>query len=285
MNATLPSDQTRGRANAVNEAACERMRPTEDEHVTSTADRAVDVLFLYSKDMNIYGDFGNLLTIRRRLALYGYDARLHFYNPGDDWPDHVDLILGGGGQDLGQKMICEDLSARADSLRSLVRAGTPALVVCGLYQLFGHFFESIDGTRMEGIGIFDAYTIGQADRLIGNVVEQSSQFGEIIGYENHSGQTFLEEGATPLGEVDRESMGNNGVDRTEGARAFNAIGTYLHGSLLPKNPLVADFLIRTAIERRYGRFAPKQIEEQRRELQLLDDLAQRARSVAAHRPR
>ncbi|MCI1650444.1 type 1 glutamine amidotransferase [Bifidobacterium tibiigranuli] len=247
--------------------------------------KAIDVMSLYPKDMNIYGDWGNVLTITRRLALYGYEPRLHVYNQGDAWPEHVDMILGGGGQDNGQKKITEDLFLRADELRSLAADGTPMLAICGLYQLFGEYFETIDGTRLDGIGIFGVYTKGRDVRMIGNLVEHAEQFGDVIGYENHSGQTFLREGVQPLGAVDAEGTGNNGEDHTEGARVGNVIGTYMHGSLLPKNPAISDFLIRTAVERRYGAFQPQQSEQQRADLARIDAAAEQARTVAAARPR
>ena len=169
----------------------------------------IDVVSLYPKDMNIYGDSGNL-TVARRLALYGYAPRIHEINQGDPWPEHVDMILGGGGQDTGQKKIIDDLFARADDLRRFAADGVPMLMICGLYQLFGHYFETIDGTRLDGIGIIGAHTIGRDVRMIGNLVEHSAHFGDIIGYENHSGQTFLDPGVEPLGRVDHDGTGNNG---------------------------------------------------------------------------
>lgn len=250
--------------------------------------QVIDIVSLYPKDMNIYGDSGNVLTIQRRLALYGYEPRVHAYNQGDSWPEHVDMILGGGGQDTGQKKIIDDFFKRADLLRSLAADGTPMLMICGLYQLFGEYFETVDGSRLDGIGVIGAYTVGQEVRMIGNLTEHSADFGDIIGYENHSGQTFLREGVQPLGTVDADGTGNNGEDHTEGARVNNVIGTYMHGSLLPKNPAIADFLIRTAAERRYGSFDPAaagQTESQRAELDRINTIASNARRVAMSRPR
>lgn len=246
----------------------------------ATQSRDIDIVSLYPRDMNIYGDSGNVLTVERRLALYGYEPRIRFVNQNDPWPEHADIILGGGGQDTGQKKIIEDFFRRADLLRSLAADGTPMLMICGLYQLFGEYFETVDGARLEGISIIPAYTVGRETRMIGNLVEESDDFGKIVGYENHSGQTFLREGARPLGRVAAEGEGNNGEDHTEGARVHNVIGTYMHGSLLPKNPAIADFLIRTAAERRYGTFEPRQSERQQQDLRRLDDTAARARDVA-----
>ena len=244
--------------------------------------QVIDIVSLYPKDMNIYGDSGNVLAIQRRLALYGYEPRVHAYNQGCDWPEHVDMILGGGGQDTGQKKIIDDFFQRADLLRSLAADGVPMLMICGLYQLFGEYFETVDGSRLDGIGVIGAYTVGQETRMIGNLTETSADFGKIIGYENHSGQTFLRDGVQPLGTVEQDGTGNNDEDHTEGARVHNVIGTYMHGSLLPKNPAIADFLIRTAVERRYGTFDPAaagQTDAQRAALHRIDEIADRARRV------
>ncbi|MCI1218201.1 MAG: glutamine amidotransferase [Bifidobacterium crudilactis] len=248
-------------------------------------DRRIDVLSLYPKDMNIYGDSGNVLSIRRRLELFGYHVQMHAYNQDDEWPEHVDLVLGGGGQDQGQRKIIRDLFKRADAIRALANDGVPMLMICGMYQLFGDYFETIDGDRLPGIGILGLHTIGQEERLIGNLVEHSEEFGDIVGYENHSGKTFLHEGTRPLGTVDNPGTGNNGSDGTEGARTNHVIGTYMHGSLLPKNPEITDFLIRAACQHRYGEFAAQSDASALRELKGLDDIASKARAVAMQRPR
>lgn len=135
--------------------------------------KVIDVMSLYPKDMNIYGDSGNVLVVLRRLALYGYEPRLHAYNQGDEWPERVDMILGGGGQDTGQKKITGDLFKRAGRLHDLAADGTPMLMICGLFQLFGEYFETSEGERLDGINVLGAYTVGQSHRMIGNLVEHS----------------------------------------------------------------------------------------------------------------
>jgi CobQ-like glutamine amidotransferase family enzyme len=246
----------------------------------------IDVMTLYPRDMNIYGDTGNLLVITRRLTLYGYQPIVHAYNQGDQWPEHIDMVLGGGGQDSGQRKVQEDLARRGPQLKELANDGVPMLMVCGLYQLFGKYFRTMSGDRIPGIGVFDAVTIGSAERQIGNIVENSREFGTIVGYENHSGRTFIDsESATkPLGLVSK-GVGNNPKTGTEGARIHNVIGTYVHGPLLPKNPKIADFLIHAAVMRRYGKFDPHMSDEGRQELQMLDRRALQARKVAEDRPR
>ncbi len=225
--------------------------------------------------MNIYGDHGNLQVIIRRLEWYGYTPEVISYNVGDTLPKSVDIIVGGGGQDSGQEKIHADLLKIGPQLKKWADAGVPMLMVCGLYQLFGHFFKTLNNTLLKGIGVLDVETYGTNERLIGNIVTQSEEFGDIVGYENHSGQTFLGEGALPFATVIK-GAGNNAKDGHEGARYKNVIGTYLHGSLLPKNPAVADFLIKTAVTKKYGEFSND----------LIDDLfADLARDIAKTRPR
>jgi CobQ-like glutamine amidotransferase family enzyme len=225
--------------------------------------------------MNIYGDNGNALVISRRLEWYGYTVNHLEHNPGDVFPEDVDIIVGGGGQDSGQDKIIADLQAIGPKLHMLAGSGTPMLMVCGLYQLFGHFFETSSGQVLPGIGLLDVKTYAKSERLIGNIVVESNEFGDIIGYENHSGQTYLGNNAIPLGTV-RIGAGNNNEDSFEGARYKNVIGTYLHGSVLPKNPKLADFLIEKAVTKKYGAMSTDIID---------DHLAELARDAAIARPR
>ena len=237
--------------------------------------KSINLLQLYPKDMNIYGDWGNTLVLKRRLEWHGYGVQLLEYNPGDEFPQGVDLVVGGGGQDSGQLKIHDDLQKIGPALRALANDGVPMLVICGMYQLFGNFFKTKDGEMISGIKLLDIETVGGAERLIGNIVTSSEQFGLIVCYENHSGLTTLGANVRPLGQVIR-GAGNNNRDETEGARYRNVIGTYLHGSLLPKNPAIADWLIEQAVTRKFGDFAPTVIE---------DRFAILARDIAQRRPR
>lgn len=237
--------------------------------------QTITILQLYHRDMNIYGDQGNLQVLVRRLEWYGYTPKVISYNVGDALPKKADIIIGGGGQDSGQEKIHADLLKIGPSLKEWADDGTPMLMVCGLYQLFGHSFRTLNNVTLEGIGVLDVKTYGTNERLIGNIVTTSNKFGDIIGYENHSGQTFLGEGAKPFATVIR-GAGNNSKDGHEGALYKNVIGTYLHGSILPKNPAVADFLIKTAAKRKYDSFSHD----------LIDDVfADQARTIARNRPR
>ncbi len=232
---------------------------------------SITILQLYPRDMNIYGDNGNVLVLKRRLEWRGFKANIISYNVGDSLPKNVDIIVGGGGQDSGQAKVHADLIKIGAQLKNWAEDGVPILMVCGLYQLFGNFFETSDKNRLEGIGIFDIETYGTTERLIGNIVTSSDKFGEIVGYENHSGQTYLKEGSEPFARVIR-GAGNNSSEGHEGAVYHNVIGTYLHGSLLPKNPAVADFLIETALTRK-GLSVPEDIH-------IDDSIAHKARRVA-----
>lgn len=237
--------------------------------------KPVTIVHLYPKEMNIYGDWGNVLTIKRRLEWHGCSPKIVEHHPGKPFPKDVDIIIGGGGQDSGQAVVQNDLLEISETLHAVADNDTPMLVICGLYQLFGRFFKTSDGKTIQGIGIFAAETHGGPKRLIGNTVIESPRFGELIGYENHSGLTLLDTNQQALGRVVK-GKGNNGEDTTEGAVYKNVYGSYLHGSLLPKNPVFADELIRVAVTKRYGSFDPHDID---------DTFATYAREVARRRPR
>lgn len=234
----------------------------------------ITLVHLYPSEMNIYGDHGNIITLIQRLRWRGIGVEVRRVGVGDDLDLHTaDLVFGGGGQDHGQIAVAADLTRHAAALRGAVDDGLVVLAVCGIYQLFGHRFRTSDGHELPGVGIFDADTVGSPDRLIGNVVIDSD-WGEIVGFENHSGKTTLGPGQAALGRV-IQGYGNNGEDGREGAVRANAFGTYLHGSLLPKNPAFADELLRRALARR-GLPA---------DLTPLDDtLAVQAAAVAKERP-
>lgn len=237
--------------------------------------RPITIVHLYPKEMNIYGDWGNVLTLMRRLEWHGFSPKIVDHHPARPFPKEADLVIGGGGQDSGQALVQNDLLEIAEPLHALADDGTPMLVICGLYQLFGRFFKTAGGDSIQGIGIFKAETHGGPKRLIGNTVVESQKFGELIGYENHSGLTLLDNDQPALGRIVK-GKGNNGEDTTEGAVYKNVYGSYLHGSLLPKNPILADELIRCAVTRKYGSFEPREID---------DTFASYAREVARRRPR
>ena len=213
------------------------------------------VAHLYPDVMNIYGDRGNVIALRYRCEARGIGFELSEVGVGDAFdPANYDLVLIGGGQDREQRRIADDLVAMGSALRAAIEGGLGALAVCGGFQLFGHRYVDHDGGIIPGIGVFDVETRHpgpRADRCIGDVVLET-EFGEIVGFENHGGRTYLAPGQQPFGTVKR-GFGNNAEDGGEGARTKNAIGTYLHGSLLPKNPALTDELIRAGLERRYER--------------------------------
>lgn len=240
----------------------------------SNSKKKLRVLHLYPREMNIYGDWGNVLTIMKRARWHGYTPELVEHHPGKPFPKNIDIIIGGGGQDSGQTVVQEDLQAIGDTLHALANKEVPMLMICGMYQLFGRFFKTVEGKTIPGIGIFAAETHGGATRLVGNTVTETP-FGELIGYENHSGLTLLDDEQPALGRV-LKGAGNNGEDMTEGAIYKCVFGSYLHGSLLPKNPVFADALVEAAAIHRYGSFEPTVIE---------DRFAELARAVAKKRPR
>ncbi len=221
------------------------------------------IAHLYPRLMNIYGDRGNILCLTRRCRDRDVAVEVTELGIGDALdPAAHDLIFMGGAQDREQRRVADDLrTTKGAALHEAVAAGVVTLAVCGGYQLFGKYYRESTGAQLEGLGVLDLWTEHPgpaAPRLIGNVVAELADGTELAGFENHGGRTFLGEQAQPLARV-RSGSGNNGKDGTEGARYRNAFGTYLHGSLLPKNPRFADLLIELALRRRYGddlRLAP-----------------------------
>ena len=211
--------------------------------------KSLHIVHLYPKEMNIYGDTGNTLILRRRLEWRDINAQVTLVGIGEDIPVDADIILGGGGQDAGQDKIQTDLHQKAETLHALSEKGVVMLMICGMYQLFGRSFTTSEGTVIKGIGIFPLETYAGQTRFIGNTL-YSSRFGEIVGYENHSGVTTLDDTTLALAEVVK-GAGNNGNDKTEGCRVQNIFGLYSHGPLLSKNPHFADELLRIALDRRY----------------------------------
>jgi CobQ-like glutamine amidotransferase family enzyme len=221
---------------------------------------ALRVAHLYPRLMNIYGDRGNIMCLRHRCEARGIAFELTELSTGDAFdPTAYDLVFAGGAQDREQRGVADDLlRTKAGALREAVDDGVALLAVCGAYQLFGRFYRDATGAELPGAGIFDLYTEhpgAAAKRCIGNITCEwtapSGSLATIVGFENHGGRTWLGPGARPLARV-RHGFGNNGEDRTEGAVYRNAIGTYVHGSLLPKNPALADHIIVTALARRDG---------------------------------
>jgi CobQ-like glutamine amidotransferase family enzyme len=242
--------------------------------VSRTTPRPIRILHLYSKELNIYGDRGNILALMQRLSWRGFDPELIQAGIGDRPAiSKADIIFGGGGQDRGQIAVGQDLQRHANQLHKAAAAGVPMLAICGTYQLFGRGFTTLDGTTIPGVGLFHARTVGSRLRMIGNVIVDTP-LGKIVGFENHSGRTILEADQAALGSV-TQGFGNDGRSGKEGAVTHHVYGTYLHGPVLPKNPVLADALILAAVQRKY------QIET----LEPLNDyLEEAAASTAASRP-
>jgi lipid II isoglutaminyl synthase (glutamine-hydrolysing) len=233
------------------------------------------LVHLYPREMNIYGDTGNVVVLRKRLEWRGLPVRVVPVGVGDPLPDDADILLGGGGQDAAQGEIGRDFAARGAQLRAMADDGVVMLTVCGSYQMLGHEFVTLEGVRIAGVGVLDVATHGQAVRLIGNNYVDTPDAGRLVGYENHSGLTTLGPGVRPLGRT-QHGRGNNGKDGTEGAVRDNVIGTYLHGPVLAKSPQFADDLLRRAYARRGDET----------ELAPIDDsLPELAARVAVGRPR
>ena len=209
------------------------------------------ICHLYPDVLNLYGDRGNVLTMKKRLEWRGIGCTVTELPIGERQPlSKFDLLFVGGGQDFEQGLLLDDLrSGKGEDIKSAVEDGLTFLTVCGGYQLMGRYYETHTGEKLPFLGALDLYTVGGEERLIGNFAFET-EYGPVVGFENHSGRTYLGEGVKPLGRVIR-GRGNNGKDGTEGARYKNVFGTYSHGPVLPKNPEFCDAVLLTALRRRY----------------------------------
>ncbi len=204
--------------------------------------------------MNIYGDRGNILTLTRRAQWRGIEVSVESIGRGPVAElTRFDLIFWGGGQDRDQELVFTDAAEfKSEPVRRAVADGAVVLAVCGGYQLLGRSYVTAAGKTLPGLNLVDLHTIPGPRRNIGNIVIDTGHLGiepqTLVGFENHSGKTYLGPGLLPLGKVVR-GAGNNGEDGGEGVVLGNVFGTYLHGSLLPKNPHFADLLLRRALAR------------------------------------
>ena len=233
-------------------------------------DLKISIAHLYPKLLNLYGDMGNVITLIKRCQWRGISVEFENIDIGDSIKSH-DLYFIGGGQDKQQEEVAQELYSHKSELTAQRDDGAVFLGICGGYQLFGHYYQPHDKEKLVGLSLMDAYTVAGKKRFIGNVTVKTDFLtpNTLVGFENHSGLTYLQGETKPLGVVS-VGNGNNGKDGFEGGRYKNVFGTYLHGSLLPKNPHFADYLITLALEKRYG---------EKIELSKLDD----SMEYAAHK--
>ncbi len=214
------------------------------------------LVHLYPDLLGLYGDRGNLVALRERARRRGIRVSVWVVRLEDRLPADGDLFLLGGGEDRQQALVAKALARGGEQLRKAVEGGAVVFAVCGGYQLLGHRYRTSEGTELAGLGLLDVTTEHPghgARRLVGNVVARCTlaEVGTVVGFENHGGRTWLGPRAQPLARV-QAGYGNNGRDRTEGAWCGTVFGTYLHGPVLPKNPRLADHLLRLALRRRHG---------------------------------
>lgn len=204
----------------------------------------VRIVHLYAEELNLYGDSGNVLCLKKRLADRGFSAEIRAVGIGERLED-FDILFIGGGQDREMSIIAGDIRKKSQALKYYIENGSVALAICGGYQILGEYYKGIDGEVMRLADVLPFFTVGNRSRMIGNIVTDTP-FGKIVGFENHAGRTYLSSELNPLGHVITGS-GNNGEDGGEGLLYKNTFCTYAHGPVLPKNPALADEIIKRAL--------------------------------------
>ena len=222
----------------------------------------LNICHLYPDLLNVYGDVGNILVLKHRAEERGIKVNVVDVSLNDKFnKDEIDIVFFGGGQDYEQSIVSEDLkNNKEEVLRQYIEEDKVLLAICGGYQLLGKHYISPNGEKLQGLGILDIYTEGGEKRLIGNTVIYNEDFDETyVGFENHSGRTFIN-GLKPLGKC-IHGYGNNGEDGYEGCIYKNTFCTYFHGSLLSKNPELADRFLKIALEKKYGSVELKKLDD------------------------
>ena len=213
------------------------------------------ICHMYPDVLNLYGDRGNIICMEQRLRRGGIDVVTTGVSVGETLrASDYDLFFIGGGQDFEQEVLLGDLAnGKTAEIKAAIADGKTFLAICGGYQMLGHYYKTWDGQMCDFTGALDLYTEGSKKRMIGDYAFSFDELPgvRVVGFENHSGKTYLGPGVSPMGTV-LKGFGNNGEDGTEGARYQNVFATYSHGCLLPKNPQLCDYILKTALQRKYG---------------------------------
>lgn len=212
------------------------------------------ICHLYPDVLNLYGDRGNVLCMEKRLQWRGIEVATTGVAIGQKLKaSDYDLFFIGGGQDFEQAVLLHDLMGeKTAEIKAAIEDEKPFLAICGGYQMLGEYYKTWDGAQCDFTGALTLHTVGSEQRMIGNYLFTCEDAGtNIVGFENHSGKTYLRGDVRPMGKV-LEGFGNNGEDGAEGARYKNVFASYAHGCLLPKNPALADLILKVALERKYG---------------------------------
>ncbi len=224
-----------------------------------TNQKSLVIGWLYPELMNTYGDRGNVIVLQKRCQWRGITAEIKEIGIGISDKDFslCDLFMMGGAQDTQQEVVAKDLTKKKKAFKEAIENGIPGLYICGGFQYLGQYYKTADGNKLPQLGILDMYTENPGrKRLIGNIaIDAQNLFGKktvLVGFENHGGRTILGNGIKPLGKV-LKGFGSNDSAKEEGAIYKNSIGTYFHGPILPKNPELADYLIKKALEIKYGK--------------------------------
>lgn len=214
----------------------------------------IRIAHLYPDMLNLYGDRGNIIALTERMKARNIEVITDQITMGKSFnADNYDILFVGGGQDFEQDVLLDDLKKGKDlEIKKAIESGKVFLAICGGYQMLGKYYKTYDGKKLEYMGALDFYTEGKEERMIGNYAFKTKEGIEIVGFENHSGRTYLGKNVEPLGKMIK-GYGNNGEDGTEGVRYKNTFGTYSHGPILPKNAQFADLMISKAVENKYGK--------------------------------
>ncbi|MBE7012287.1 MAG: glutamine amidotransferase [Ruminococcaceae bacterium] len=223
----------------------------------------INILHLYPDILNLYGDKGNIECLKRRLLWRDIEVNVMTATEKESDFDltDIDIVFLGGGNDRDMLKVSELMFGKKDEIKEYVNNGGVMLACCGGFQLLGKSYKTPE-FEIEGLGILDITSEFKENekRLIGDIILENDEVGKIVGFENHGARTNIGE-YQPLGKV-LSGYGNDGKSGFEGVVCKNLTGTNLHGPLLPKNPMLCDKILKSALINKYSDFG---------ELASLDD--------------
>lgn len=225
----------------------------------------IKICHLYPDTLNLYGDSGNITCMKKRLEWRGINAEIHDISLGQNFnPNDYDIFFIGGGQDFEQSVLLKDLKGeKGKNIIKAIEDEKVFLAICGGYQMLGQYYKTWDGKQCDFLGALNLYTVGEKKRLIGDFsfkLDEADGGHTVVGFENHSGKTYLGDGVRPLGTIIK-GYGNNSHDGGEGARYKNVFASYSHGPLLPKNPKLCDHILKTALARKNPNFSLVELDD------------------------
>ena len=116
------------------------------------------IAHMYPDLLNLYGDYGNILSLKRRCEWRNIEVEVCEYSLNDTVNfDETDIFYIGGGTDKEQLAVCEKMKEYKDELKNYVEKNGVVMALCGGYQILGNYIKIKDDIT-QCLGILDIHT-------------------------------------------------------------------------------------------------------------------------------